>query len=150
MWRIARPADDNSIVEMCLELYREDPGPLPIGVEHMRRTISELRRAPSRGLAVVLEVGAQPDGYALLIAFWSNKLGGEVCEVDELFVASQHRSQGYGTALFAAIADGRLWPRRATAIALGVTLQNVRARRLYERLGFRATGVSLVRRIAGS
>jgi GNAT superfamily N-acetyltransferase len=146
MWRIAQPSDDDSLVEMCLDLYREDPGPLPITPEHIRRTLAELRRAPSRGRAVVLEVETRPAGYALLISFWSNELGGEVCEVDELFVVPHHRKQGFGTALFTAIADGSVWPTPAVAIALGVTPANVRARQLYERLGFSAIGISLVRR----
>jgi len=86
----------------------------------------------------------------LLISFWSNELGGEVCEVDELFIVPEHRNQGYGTLLFAAIARGDLWSASFVAIALGVTPDNARARRLYERLGFTAIGVSLVKRLAPS
>ena len=147
MWRLAQPADDNSVVEMCLQLYREDPGLSPVPAQHMRATLAELRRVPYRGRAVVLEVQAQPSGYALLIAFWSNELGGGVCAVDELFVAPEHRSQGYGKSLFTAIEQGELWPTPIVAIALGVTPGNVRARRLYERLGFTAIGISMVRRL---
>ena len=147
MWRAARPDEDEHIVAMCLELYREDPGPAPISPERMRHTLAVLRREPSRGRAVVLVIGQRSVGYALLIAFWSNELGGEVCEVDELFVAREHRSQGYGSSLFTAIERGDLWPVRPAAISLGVTLDNARARRLYERLGFAAVGISMVRRL---
>jgi ribosomal protein S18 acetylase RimI-like enzyme len=38
-----------------------------------------------------------------------------------------------------------LWPTPIAAIVLGVTPDNVRARRLYERLGFVAAGISMVR-----
>ena len=86
-------------------------------------------------------------GYALLIAYWSNELGGEVCAIDELFVAPDSRSRGHGAALFEAIGRGDLWPGPAVALALGVTAGNGRARRLYQRLGFVAAGVSMIRRL---
>jgi GNAT superfamily N-acetyltransferase len=148
MWRLAQPSDSDALVEMCAQLYREDPGPAPVPAEQMHATLVALRREPWRGRAVVLEVRERLSGYALLIPFWSNELGGEVCEVDELFIVPERRNQGYGTSLFAAIARGDLWPTSAVAIALGVTPDNARARRLYERLGFTAVGVSLVRRLA--
>ena len=144
---MAEPEDDDRLVEMCLQLYAEDPGPLPVQAENMRETLKALRRDPCRGRAVVLEIQKQPSGYALLIAFWSNELGGNICEVDELFVVPEYRSQGFGKSLFEAIAQGDLWPTPIVGITLGVTPDNVRARRLYERLGFAAVGVSMVRRI---
>jgi GNAT superfamily N-acetyltransferase len=146
MWREARASDDGAIVEMCLELNREDPGAVAVPPEQIRRTLAVLRDEPWRGRAVILELEGSAIGYAFLIAFWSNELGGEVCEVDELFVASDHRRRGYGRSLFAAIEDGTVWPRPAVAIALGTTPSNAEARRLYERLGFVPVGIAMVRR----
>ena len=147
MWRVAEPGEDDSLVEMCLRLYDEDPGVLPVRPENIRTTLRALRREPCRGRAVVLEVEGQLSGYALLIAFWSNELGGDICEVDELFVVPERRSQGHGKSLFETISQGDLWPTPIIGIALGVTPGNVRARRLYERLGFAAVGISMVRRL---
>jgi GNAT superfamily N-acetyltransferase len=112
----------------------------------MRRTLAVLRAEPWRGRATVLELDGRAIGYALLIPFWSNELGGEVCDVDELFVAREHRSQGHGRSLFEAIERGEVWPSPAVALALGTTPGNAAARRLYERLGFTAAGISMVRR----
>ncbi len=145
MWRLATERDDDLLVEMFLGLSREDPGPFPVDARQMRATLSTLRREPWRGRAVVLDLGAQVVGYALLLAFWSNELGGEVCEVDELFVAPEFRGRGHGAALFEAIERGDVWP--AAAIALGITPGNARARRLYERLGFAEVGVSMVKKL---
>ena len=147
MWRIAEAADDDSVVEMCLRLYAEDPGPLPVAPDNMRATLAVLRRDPGRGRAVVLDIDGQVSGYALLIGFWSNELGGEICEVDELFVAPGHRNRGYGSSLFTSIAQGALWTLPIAAIVLGVTPGNAAARRLYERLGFAAAGTAMVRRL---
>jgi GNAT superfamily N-acetyltransferase len=148
MWRLARPDEDDAVVAMCLGLYQEDPGPLQIGPEQARRTLAALRREPWRGRALVLEIDQKPAGYALLIAFWSNEHGGELCEIDELFVAPAHRNQGYGRSLFAALERGELWPAPPVALALGVTLDNARARRLYEGLGFAVVGAKLVKPLA--
>jgi ribosomal protein S18 acetylase RimI-like enzyme len=56
-------------------------------------------------------------------------------------------ARGHGKSLFEAISQGDLWPTPIAGIVLGVTPDNVRARRLYERLGFRAAGISIVRRL---
>lgn len=146
-WRLAQAADDDSIAEMCRDLYLEDPGPSPIPPENIHVTLAILRRGPCRGRAVVLDIQGEVSGYALLIAFWSNELGGEICEVDELFVVPRHRNHGYGSALFAGIAQGELWPGAITAVALGTTRDNAAARRLYARLGFAEVGIAMIRRI---
>src|SRR5689334_19106210 len=150
MWRAARPDEDDLIVAMCLELYREDPGPAPVAPERVRHTLRVLRHEPSRGQAIVLEIDQRPIGYAFLIAFWSNELGGEVCEVDELFVTREYRNQGYGRSLFTEIERGTLWRLPVAAISLGVTPDNARARRLYERLGFATVGISMARQSGSS
>jgi GNAT superfamily N-acetyltransferase len=146
-WRAARPDDDGAIVALSLALHREDRGPAPVGEAQVRRTLHVLRRDPWRGRALVLEVDGRPAGHALLLAFWSNELGGEVCEVDELFVEPSQRGRGFGGMLFEAIARGDLWSTEAVAIALGVTPGNARARRLYERVGFAPIGVAMARRL---
>ena len=124
----------------------EDPGPRPVPPAHVQATLATLRAEPYRGRAVVLELDGRVTGYALLISFWSNELGGEVCEIDELFVAPEHRSRGHGAALFAAVERGELWPSPPVAMALIIHDDNERARRLYERLGFDVSGISMVRR----
>jgi GNAT superfamily N-acetyltransferase len=147
MWRQARPEDGDQIVSMCLALYREDPGFAPVEPEQVRETLGVFECQPARGRAVVAEVGDRISGYAFLVPYWSNELGGEVCAVDELYVRPERRGEGLGSALFGAVDAGRFGAFAATA--LGVTPGNARARRLYERLGFRAAGTTMVRRRAG-
>jgi GNAT superfamily N-acetyltransferase len=147
MWRPATAGDDEVLVEMCLGLHQEDPGPLALDAPPMRETLVTLRREPWRGRAVVLEVDERVVGYALLIAFWSNELGGEVCHVDELYVARDSRGRGHGAALFEAIEGGGIWPAPAVAVSLGTTPGNARARRLYDRVGFTDVGVSMVKKV---
>jgi GNAT superfamily N-acetyltransferase len=136
-WRSATPADDAALVELCLALHREDPGPRPVTPAQVRRTLEALRTEPTRGRAVVLAADGPPAGYALLIAFWSNELGGEVCNVDELFVAPEARGRGHAAALLRALAAGDgPWSGKPVALELEVSPDNPRARALYQSLGF--------------
>ncbi|MFT3914225.1 MAG: GNAT family N-acetyltransferase [Anaeromyxobacteraceae bacterium] len=136
-WRPARPDEDETVVAMCLALNREDPGTRPVEASQVRRTLAALRADPVRGRAVVLEEDGAARGYALLVSFWSNELGGEVCNVDELWVAPEARGRGQAHALISALQAGTgPWPRVPVAIELEVSPENARARALYEKLGF--------------
>ena len=137
MWRMAEPEDDERIVVMCMALYAEDPATTEVGPEQVRRTLEELRRQPVRGRAVVLDEGGQLRGYALLISYWSNELGGEICQLDEAYVAPDVRGQGHTSELVERLARGDgPWPTIPAALQLEVSPSNRRARSLYDRLGF--------------
>jgi len=145
-WRAATAADDDAIVAMCKALNRDDPGPRPVPEAHVRATLAALRAEPTRGRAVVLDAGGEAAGYALLVSFWSNELGGEVCNVDELYVRPAWRGRGLGSALVRSIAAGTgPWPRVPVAIELEVSPENPRARALYEALGFRPVRNAMLR-----
>ena len=147
VWRTAAPADDESIVGMCLALYAEDPGPEPVPPENIWQTLRALREKPTRGRAVVLELEGRVCGYALIISYWSNELGGDIDIIDELFVEPPCRGQGRATSLIEALAAGtEPFASNVVALALEVTPDNLRARSLYERLGFKGRNVGLRRR----
>ena len=147
MWRIAASSDNESIVRMCLALYAEDPGPEPITAENIWRTLHALREKPMRGRAVVLELEGRACGYGLIISYWSNELGGDIDIIDEIYVEPPCRGQGHATSLIEALAAGtEPFASKVVALALEVTPDNLRARRLYERLGFKGRNVGLRRR----
>jgi GNAT superfamily N-acetyltransferase len=151
MWRSALPVDDDVMVGMGIALNAEDPGSHPVPSENMRRTLRELRRAPGRGRAVVLELDGRIRGYALLISFWSNELGGNVCTIDELYVEPEHRGRGHATGLIECLsARSEPWLESTVGLALEATPDNVRARRFYERIGFRGANVAMQLRLPGS
>jgi len=74
----------------------------------------------------------------LLISFWSNEFGGEVCAVDELYVEPEFRGRGFATQLIQILINGGspIWPRRTAMITVEAYRTNPRAKALYERLGF--------------
>ena len=136
-WRDATPADHEALTSLVLALYREDPATVPMTTEKVERTLAVLAAEPVRGRAVVLEVEGVIAAYALLCSFWSNELGGEVCILDELYVAESHRGRGLATSFVKGLVGRVLpWFSSAVAVELEVTPSNARARALYERLGF--------------
>ncbi len=147
-WRDATAGDDAAIVAMGVALNVEDAGQDRIEATQVARTLAVLRAEPWRGRAVVIDDEHGAVGYAFLIAFWSNELGGELCTIDELYVAPRARGEGHASALVSALADGTgPWPSRPVALALEVTPDNRRAIALYDRLGFRTKYRSMRRRL---
>ncbi len=137
-WRRSLESDDEAIIALSLRLYEEDPSPEAVPRAHTLRTLVTLRAEPIRGRAVVLAGAQEVVGYALLVAFWSNELGGETCEIDELYVTPEHRSKGLASKLLRSVAEGKgPWDRRPVALGLQVTPDNARAKALYLKLGFR-------------
>ena len=138
MWRVSSQKDDADIIEMSLSLYTEDPPPMPVPEQHTQQTLSILRAEPARGRAVVLDLNETIAGYALLIGFWSNELGGEIIIIDELYVRPSYRNQGHGRRLIQTLVkECILWPGHPVALELEVTPGNQRAAALYAELGFK-------------
>jgi GNAT superfamily N-acetyltransferase len=132
------------LVAMMAALYTEDPSTYPIDPARFGGTIRFLLANPQRGCIVVFKQGQLLQGYALLIPFWSNELGGTLLFVDELFVVPAARNRGIAHRLFEFLEDRP--PFNAVFLAVEVSRRNVRARRLYESLGFVARKYTMMTR----
>ncbi|MBP6836943.1 MAG: GNAT family N-acetyltransferase [Kofleriaceae bacterium] len=146
-WRAYEAGDRATVVGMMRRLYIDDPSDHVVTDEQIGRTITTLTAEPVRG-RIVVAAEAEPEGglarppvgYAVLCGFWSNELGGEVCIVDELYVAPPARGAGLASSLLTELVARRApWFRAAVAFELEVTPTNTRARALDTRLGFRPT-----------
>ncbi|HET7754507.1 MAG TPA: GNAT family N-acetyltransferase [Anaeromyxobacteraceae bacterium] len=136
MWRAATRSDDARVVELYLALNAEDPCTTPPDAERMRRTLEQFRSDPARGACLVLDEAGGAGGYALIVPYWSNELGGNVTFLDELYVSPAARGRGRASELIALLASRALgWPD-TVALQLEVSPSNARARDLYERHGF--------------
>lgn len=99
---------------------------------------------PGRGFARAMWALQEAGGSTLLVAWDGDRpvgagqldLRGAVPELRNLQVVESARGRGIGTAIIRA-AEERVAPGR---LAVGVGLDNPRARALYERLGYRGTG----------
>jgi ribosomal protein S18 acetylase RimI-like enzyme len=129
--RRADAADAGTIGHLLHDFNSEfeeyTPGPSAIA-ERMTGLIAS-------GETVVLLVGAEPHGIAVLRfrpSIWKEALE---CYLAELYVTPEHRGQGLGRALMEAAIDAA---RREGAdhMDLGTSEDDLAARALYEKLGF--------------
>lgn len=115
-------------------LYQEDPEGESITKEKIQKTFHSLSAHPDKGAIMVIEVEDSTIGYAILINFWSNELGGNILNIDELYILQEFRSQGLGSGLIKYLISSGF--ANSVAIRLEVTPENSRARELYKSLGF--------------
>ena len=149
MWRAASPDDHPVVIRFYLALNSEDPGFTPPEPARMSRTLTLFQTDPERGRCVVLDEGESAAGYALLVPYWSNELGGLMCCIDELYVSPPARGRGRAGDLLELLAGGALGWDDAIALQLGVSPANARARALYERHGFRPMRIATLVRPLG-
>ncbi len=87
----------------------------------------------------------QEQGESLYLVAWIDGIpvgAGELVfaqprELRSLHVDEAHRGRGIGTAIIRAAEEAS---RETGELSVGVALENMQARRLYERLGYRSTG----------
>ena len=132
----------DAVVAMMRGLYAEDPASAPVDAARFSETIRVLLAHPERGRIVLLMEDDDVRGYTLLIPYWSNEFGGTLVFIDELFVLPEARGRGLGRKFVEWVKAGR--PYDAVAVLLEVSPANVRARRLYESLGFVARANALL------
>lgn len=134
LYRKIRASDYSTITDFMKKLYEEDPGGKPISDKKIQATFNELVVHPDKGTILVFEKEQALVGYALLINFWSNEHGGNILNIDEIFVEKQFRGQGIATNFMHYLMQEKI--NDAVVLQLEITSENTGARKLYERLGF--------------
>jgi ribosomal protein S18 acetylase RimI-like enzyme len=132
--RAIEGADIPHVTELVRSYYREDQK-VEFEPDTFRLTCIEFSANASKGRIDVLQIDKTIIGYSILVPFWSNEYGGNILFLDEIFVQKEHRGRRYGGSYIASLVSAP--PYKAVAIQLEVTDENVRARKLYERLGFK-------------
>lgn len=133
-FRACTEADLPVVQNHVLSLYKEDSVGMEITSKKIQKTFQEFTLRPEKGSIVVFETGNTVVGYAILVFFWSNEFGGDLVEVDELFVQSDYRNRGIGKAFFQSLEE--TWHSKAVALALQTIPTNHRAIAFYQRMGF--------------
>jgi len=126
---------DATVMRMMNALYAEDSATAPHDSSKFAQTLLILRSEPARGRVILfLDERDSSHGYAILIPFWSNELGGAVAFVDELYVIPDSRRLGIARGLFEFVNRER--PFEAVAMSLEVSPKNQKAWNLYTSVGF--------------
>lgn len=135
-FRTCREEDLGPLQLLVNELYADDLG--DITDPNIRLTFEHLSNNPDSGRIVVFDDGGTLAGYAILINFWSNEFGGMITEIDELLVTREKRGKGIAGDFLNWLSENN--HTGSVGCALQVSKSNSGALKLYEKMGFVATG----------
>jgi ribosomal protein S18 acetylase RimI-like enzyme len=131
---VMQPEEQVIVRGMIHRFYATDPHMGDINDEKITSTFDEFSKSPEKGSILVIKRDELRVGYSILVNFWSNESGGNILDIDELFVEEHERGQGAGTSLIKFVINTRM--NDCVAVELGVISGNDRAQKLYEQLGF--------------
>lgn len=123
------------ISKLMIDFYNEDITNKNISSDKINKTFIELGKHPEKGILLILESQNMIIGYCLLINFWSNEYGGNLLSIDELYLIPTYRNKGIGKNFVINIVEQK-WITYE-ALQLEVSPTNKRAKRFYEKLGFK-------------
>lgn len=130
--RKMRPEDRAIYLEMARAFYASEAVLHAVPEEHFAAAFDEMMRSEDYLRGLILELEGEVAGYALLCRTYTQEAGGIVVWVDELYVRPEFQGRGLGKSVFAALPF--LAP--AARYRLEIEPDNVRAERLYRRMGF--------------
>jgi ribosomal protein S18 acetylase RimI-like enzyme len=130
-------ANDLELLGRLRDEFQQELGKPPFFQEPWETVADHVEDTIANGVALIAEDEGASVGYALASVVPETPIRGHLYD---LYVHADARGRGVGRDLIAAVAD-RLKARSVTHLSLDVALTNDSARRLYERLGFRAYDV---------
>ena len=123
---LSNPSDARRVLDIQRRAYRVEAELISFdGIPPLHETLDELIAQP------LCWLGIRTSGR--IVAALGYTLDAGICDIDRLVVDPKLFGKGYGSALVAALLDH---PR----ITVSTGTANLPARRLYEKLGFRALG----------
>lgn len=134
-FRPLKNTDYPELRRMINALYNEDPVDRRITAKKISRSVKELSRNPCKGKVIIFELDSVIIGYSILIFYWSNEYGGNILNIDELYVKSEYRGRGVATQFLKHIP--RTFEDRIVAVQLEVSPSNTNALDYYMKLGFK-------------
>jgi len=142
IYRQFETTDYNKLKKLIKSYYQEDTTEKPIDSNKIQVTISELSSQPEKGNILIIEQEGLIIGYCILINYWSNEYGGNLLHIDELYVLPEYREKGAGTSLIKYLVDNKY--NNSVAIQVEVTALNKKAKKFYERNGFKISNNSIL------
>ena len=125
--------DFNDLKEMACCLYEEDPPGAVMTEAKVRKTVCESLNHPDKLRIVMICADGINIGYGIIVFFWSNEYGGDVVDIDELFVKKEYRNKKAATNF---IKHQTAAYKNAVALQLEATPSNDFAIRFYKKMGF--------------
>ena len=123
---------------LVFSLYSEDPEGEAIDSSKVRNTVDEFTKFPEKGKIFIFNYNNHIIGYAIIVYFWSNEFGGDVLQIDEMYIINEMRNQSIGTYFINYLHNYK--SIKTKAFSVEVTPSNSGALNLYKRLGFKYSG----------
>ena len=136
MIRKIEAKDRADFLALSEQFYQSSAVSHPIPRAFHEDAFEELMRSDEYAEGFMLEAEGRPVGFGLIAKTYSREAGGMVMWLEELFILQEYRSHGLGRAYFAFV-ENFAKEQGFARIRLEVEEGNVRARTLYERLGYR-------------
>jgi len=140
-------SDFNELKEMIFGLYDEDPAGLPITEDKIIKSINESICRPNKVKIIMIRNGLASIGYGIITFIWSNEYGGDVVNIDELYIKKEYRNKSAGSRFIKYIMESN---KSAKLFTLEITPQNRNALKLYKRLGFEISSTMHMVQIANN
>ncbi len=126
--------DDKELYFELVDEFYHSPAVIH-AVDNMNysRTFEELMRSDVYTECFIIEYDGNVAGFALISKTFSQEAGGLVVWIEEVYIRDSYRSKGLGSEFFEYIEKNR----PAARYRLEIEPDNIRARTLYERLGYK-------------
>ena len=128
--------DRDSFLRLSDEFYKSEAVLHDIPAAYHEAAFDELMRSNEYASAYMIEWEGEIVGYLLTAKTYSREAGGLVLWLEEMYMRPAYRSKGLGKEAFAFI-EALAARENIRRLRLEVEEDNVRARSLYERLGYR-------------
>ena len=126
-------SDYEELKDMIYRLYNEDPTGMPITDDKITKTINENTYHPEKIQIIIMRDIETVIGYCITTYLWSNEYGGNILNVDELYIKKEYRNRQMGSNFMKHILNSN---KDAVLYTLEVTPSNKEALKFYEKLGF--------------
>ena len=128
-------ADLEEFLRLSALFYASPAVAHPVPASYHADAFEELMRSDAYADGYMIEADGKTVGIALTAKTYSREAGGKVLWLEELFILDGYRSRGLGREYFAFI-ERYAREKGFARIRLEVEAENVRARALYEKLGY--------------
>lgn len=127
---------DRTVFLQLSALFYDSPAVLhKIPLKYHELMFKELMQSDRYAEGFMVEKDGKTVGYALISKTYSREAGGKVLWLEELFVLENYRCCGLGREYFDFIEEYAK-ENHFARIRLEVEKENIRARKLYEKLGY--------------
>ncbi len=136
MIRNLTSADRDVYLCMAHDFYHSPAVLKPVPDAYPERSFDEMMRSDVYMRGLIFEMDGNVAGYAVISKTYSQEAGGRVAWIEELYIREQFRGHGLAHEFFAKLRE--IEP--AARYRLETEPENLRAKRLYESLGFTQLG----------